>query len=224
VEIDKKENDKTEVACRECQRITRHFISASVGCSYKNTYAPSYKIHYKYNYQIIRCLGCETISFRLLSQDSENHPNTLVDEYGEVYESLYDEDIYPNPYGFRKPLSESNILPDKIKFIYKETIKALNNKQPILCSIGIRALIETITKEKKASGKNLYEKINNLISIGVLTQESTDILHKLRILGNVSAHEVESHSEEKLNLAMGVIDHLLQGVYIFPYQMKRTFD
>ena len=118
--FEKKENDKIHAPCRNCQGETRHLILASTSSSYTDMYAPTYKIYYKYSYQIIHCMGCETISFRLLSQDSESHPNTIVDDFGEAYESFYDEDIYPNPYGFRKSLLDPHILPYKIESIYKE--------------------------------------------------------------------------------------------------------
>jgi len=38
----------------------------------------------------------------------------------------------------------------------------------------------------------------------------------MRILGNEAAHEVKPHSEETLNLAMDVVEHMLNDVYILP--------
>ena len=99
----------------------------------------------------------------------------------------------------------------------------MNGDQPVLSGIGIRALIETTTKERNANGKDLMEKINDLVTQGVLTKDGADILHKLRVLGNKAAHEVKPHSTDQLDLAMDVIEHLLKGVYILPHHAKRKF-
>ena len=51
---------------------------------------------------------------------------------------------------------------------------------------------------------------------GVLTHMGAETLHSMRILGNEAAHEVKPHSEETLNLAMDVVEHMLNDVYILP--------
>lgn len=50
----------------------------------------------------------------------------------------------------------------------------------------------------------------------VLTKTGSETLHSMRILGNQAAHEVKPHSEEALNLAMDVVEHMLNDVYILP--------
>ena len=90
--------------------------------------------------------------------------------------------------------------------------------------MGIRALVETICKDKQAKGKDLFNKINDLVTIGVLTSDGATILHKIRTLGNDAAHEVKPHKFEQLSLAMDVCEHLLQGVYILPDHTKETFN
>ncbi|GGY23560.1 hypothetical protein GCM10007387_01200 [Pseudoduganella albidiflava] len=132
-------------------------------------------------------------------------------------------DVYPNPREGRQPLADVGLLQDKIQRIYEESLQALNDTQPVLCGIGIRALIETVCKDKKAIGSDLYNKINSLVGLGVLTQDGADILHKLRTLGNDAAHEVKPHSLQELGLAFDVVDHLLLGVYILPEHAKKTF-
>lgn len=66
-------------------------------------------------------------------------------------------------------------------------------------------------------------KIDYLVKQGVLTTEGATILHKIRTLGNNAAHEVKPHDYVELGLALDVIDHLLQGVYILPYHANSNF-
>ena len=107
--------------------------------------------------------------------------------------------------------------------VYLETVDALNSDQPILSGIGIRAIIETVTNDQKAVGFNLEKKIDDLVSKGVLARDGANILHKIRSLGNKAAHEVKAHDAAELKLAMDVVDHLLQAVYILPHHSKKTF-
>jgi hypothetical protein len=156
----------------------------------------------------------------MTNENSEDSPVQIgPDEWDQVPQV----DIFPSPNRGRTALTDVHYLPTQISRIYDETLKALNSNQPILCGIGVRALIETICKDKNAPGKNLFGKINGLVTQGVLTREGSEILHKLRTLGNVSAHQVKPHTEQQLGVAMDVVDHLLQGVYILPMHAKRTF-
>ena len=159
------------------------------------------------SYQIIQCQGCTEISFRNYLNDA------MSDSRGEKGAV---EEIYPSRVAGRHVLRSAHILPRNISNIYEETHKALCSKQPILAGIGIRALLEAVCKEKAAKGKDLEQKIDNLVEAGVLTKSGAEILHGLRILGNVSAHEVKPHSENTLDLAMDVLEHLLSDVYILP--------
>ncbi len=220
MKLNTRANEKTEVECRVCRRSTNHRILASADENGSEWQAPDYEISWSSSHQIVQCLGCETISFRVCSESSEDNPIQIgPDEWVENIQV----DVYPNPNEGRKSLADSHLFPSQVERIYNETVAALNNQQPVLCGIGIRALIETVTKEKNATSRDLFGKINDLVSMGVLTREGADILHKVRTLGNSAAHDVKPHTPQQLGLAMDVVEHLLQGVYILPHHATRTF-
>jgi hypothetical protein len=137
------------------------------------------------------------------------------DERGEGY-PIEKEELYPSRVAGRHKLRQSDCLPTAVSRIYDETHAALCSRQPILAGVGVRALVEAVCKEESAAGSNLENKIDNLVTKGVLTKNGAEILHGLRILGNVAAHEVKPHSERTLSLAMDVVEHLLTDVYILP--------
>ncbi|HMM45323.1 MAG TPA: DUF4145 domain-containing protein [Candidatus Macondimonas sp.] len=209
---------KLLVSCGECRRKTNHTVLVSVDLSGTDEIGSGYEVHWASNHQIIQCQGCDIISFRRVNSTSE-------DDYIQIGPNEWEQDIheelYPNRTEGRVPIKDIHLLPTDIERIYAETLKAMNGGQPVLSGIGIRALIETTTKERNANGKDLMEKINDLVTQGVLTKDGAHILHKLRILGNKAAHEVKPHSTDQLDLAMDVIEHLLQGVYILPHHAKR---
>jgi Domain of unknown function (DUF4145) len=205
-----------EVPCIGCKHVTKHSVLASVDLAGEDA---QYGVNFWTNHQLVQCRGCETISYRICTgNDSEVEP----DEDGEL-RPLESVDLYPSRSEGRIGIKDSHLLPVPTQLVYDETIKAMNNAQPVLAGIGIRALVETICKDKKAKGKDLSEKINNLVVLGVLTKEGADILHKIRTLGNASAHEVKPHTPKQLGLALDVCEHLLQGVYILPVHAKETF-
>jgi hypothetical protein len=92
---------------------------------------------------------------------------------------------------------------------------------PVLAGIGIRAIVETVCNDKEATGPNLYEKINSLVTLNLITQTEATVLHDLRFMGNEAAHRVKAHKPAELNLAFGVVEHLLNTVYLLAEQTKR---
>ena len=217
-EINKTAGTVIDVPCTECNRSTKHKVLASVDINAEDWFGDN-SVAYCINHQIVECQGCESISFRKSSTNSED---VDYDEYGNYfhYETVI---LYPSRNEGRNSMKDEHLLPSNIQRIYAETIKAMNNDQPVLAGIGIRALIENICKDKKADGNSLYEKINELVPIGALTSDGAKILHKIRTLGNEAAHEVKPHQTEQLVLALDVCEHLLQGVYLLPHYALQTF-
>lgn len=212
------ENNKTitesyNIPCEECSSKTVHKVLSSTDISGEWKMEG---ISYWENYQIIQCQGCHEISFRKNHRNTENI-HYYQDETGVEHQDLEDTiDLYPSRLTGRKKIKSCWILPTSISTIYDETYNAYCNNLRILTSIGMRGLLEAVCIDKNTIGNNLLEKINNLVTSGVLTQANADILHKLRLLGNQAVHEVQPPSDDKLVIAMDVIENLLQSVYIMP--------
>jgi hypothetical protein len=209
--INKSQNEEYWLPCDQCRNSTKHKVLQSVDITGEETWRHEFLHWWADHYQIVQCQGCEVISFRKSHEDSENMGET--DEGEELIQQV---EIYPSRVAGRHQLSDARLIPFKVARIYRETHSALCNKMPILAGIGIRALVEAVCKEKSATGKNLEDKIDGLVGMGVLTKDGAEILHSLRILGNTAAHEVIPHSDEQLATAMNVVEHLLNGVYILP--------
>lgn len=215
-ELNKKVGQITQIGCISCTNITNHEITNSILFDGSESIEQNYKIWWTQESQILQCRGCDSITFRQVSSNSEH-----TDHDGRPHEY---EMLFPDRSEGRDPMDDEHLLPVNLQRIYTETISALNNKQPILTGIGIRAIIETVTKDKNAPGRRLQNKIDGLVTQGLLTEEGAEILHKLRVLGNESAHEVKAHKSNELSLAFDVIDHLLKAVYVLPHHANRTFS
>ncbi len=218
-EINKSVDSVLDVPCSECKRVNKHRVLASVDINGEDWFGDN-SVQYWAEYQVILCQGCETTTFRSCSTNSEDWDFVDIDKV-EHHETI---NLYPSRNEGRSPLKDAHILPLNVQRIYEESIKAMNNDQPVLAGIGIRAIVETICKDKQAPGSSLVQRINGLVTQGVLTQDGATILHQIRTLGNDAAHEVKPHKSDQLGLALDVCEHLLQGVYVLPHFAAKTFS
>ncbi len=215
-------DEEYEISCTKCSGKTAHKVVSSYDL--RGEYHDGQNsMQWAVDHQIIQCLGCKTISFRKASFNSEAWDYNGDGEPVEVVE----ENIYPSRVDGIKGLGNDTLyLPTNVRSIYNETLQALSNQSPVLAGIGLRALLEEVCKEKNATGPNLQDKIDRLVtvSVPVLTPVSAAILHKIRTLGNKAAHEVKPHSDRQLGLAMNIVEHLLKDVYILPKQAESEFE
>jgi hypothetical protein len=107
-------------------------------------------------------------------------------------------------------------LPNKVRVVYEETLKALSNKAPILAAIGIRAVVEAVCKDKGCTERNLEKNIELLVKKGHLASDQADFLHLQRFMGNAAAHEIEPPEQDELTAALDIAENLLANLYVLP--------
>lgn len=214
ITLNKTKDKIRKVVCNRCDNQTNHVVCSSVESSWGNE-----DIQGIDTYEIIRCSGCDNISFRIGSTDSESYDYDETTGGAVSYSEI--EQIYPSRLMGRTALKELYLIPDKVRFIYKETHVALCTKLKILAGVGIRALIEAVCSEESVKGETLEEKINDLVAKEVLTKRNAAVLHRTRLLGNKAAHETKSASDEELDIAFDIVENLLETVYIIPKKAER---
>jgi hypothetical protein len=196
-----------------CHGLTRHQVLAEVG--YRSSTPPDpedgYHLWRSVDCLIVNCLGCNTPSFCQETRDSE----VLLAEDTPARQ------IYPPRIEGRPQMDSWYVLPMQVRAIYQETHAAICMPLPVLASIGLRAIVETVCRDKCAPGGNLQQRIDGLVKINLITDDGAKILHSLRVMGNGAAHEVKPHKADELGAAMEVVEHLLQGVYILPELVKK---
>ena len=204
VAINQKENRIESVSCQNCTNKTQHKVLVSADRTEEWDIEGS-----STSYQVIQCLGCKRISFRV--------------NWGNFFHQSYREEFYPNPEQ-RSSIKDTDLLPKNVRIIYEETIKAINGDLAIISGIAIRTTLEAIIKEQNVQGVDLSEKINNLTKKGKVTLNYASTLHELRRIGNEAAHSIKPYSPEEIKTAMDVIDHLLQQFYILPHHTNKNLS
>ncbi|MEO9891695.1 DUF4145 domain-containing protein [Aurantibacter sp.] len=225
IDKDKTVDKKYRILCSNCTTDTNHQVLSSIYETGSEPMDQYNTFDWNSNYEIIQCLGCDTISFKSHKINSEN-----TDYDGSPIDIVK---LYPKREYGTLSIKEYWHVPHNIKQIYKETIHTYNNGNLTLSAAGIRAIVEglcednnikngTITvKEKdgteiKKKSSGLQGKINGLHENGKLTKENADILHEHRFLGNKALHELTIPSKMHLKLAIEIIENVFDNLYEIP--------
>lgn len=215
IKKDKTAGEKLKLICAECRILQKHVVLTSMEDCIDESNFGSQK-----SYQIVQCLNCDALCFRSEYDDSESHAHDM--ETGEDFHWT-EVDIFPHRTAGRFKIKDSFLLPTGVRQAYGELVDAMNAGQTILAGLGIRVVLESVCVDLKAEGDNLFKKINNLLVMSAITKSDVSILHKLRSLGNIAAHEAKPSSPEQLDLAMNVLEHLLLGAYLHPRLANTVF-
>jgi len=212
--------DEPKIFCNICRQPTRHDIA--------RTFEQVVDDGQIVQWQIIQCRGCESVSFleKRLINIGLAQPATS-------------EQVYPPR--IIRPVKQFDGIPERLDRIYKETLGSFNSESFILCAGGLRALVEGICAEQSITdgpkrnqesgefeinpdnqqikrGRTLECKIEGLAERHLLTSPEARALHQHRYLGNSALHELEVPSNERLAIAISIIEHAMETLYAIPAQ------
>lgn len=224
--------DKTRIKslCRNCESKTNHSILQNEvhKGSLPFEHHPEDIYWWETKYQIIQCLGCDTMAFRTENINSED-----IDYEGP---NLNIELLPEYKLNHIKPRYYFN-TPNVISRVYRETVDAFNSDMLILCSIGIRSLVEGICKAHKIEkgtitfkdkngdskskiSKSLGGKINGLAEEGIISIKSSNALQEHKFIGDTAVHSLEIPSNKALRLSIEILENILESLYAVPFKTK----
>ena len=199
--------------CRSCHGLTKHEMLFK-----HDVETTPWDYHEKTSWQVLRCLGCESIRFRTWNEDYEL--SIKEDHEGNpIY--LTTESLYPRSLPSHKPLQNLRFVPELIRNAYNQSVTALGEQANILASIGLRACVEAVCNHLKISGSSLDKRIDSLFKAGHVSNTDKRRLHAIRFLGNDAAHEIKEPEERDLLIALDIVDHLLNSVFILERRARR---
>lgn len=205
-----------KILCIQCKTKIKHVVLVDVSiddCSDPN-------ISFYNNYQILRCINCETISYQTKTYDSYDVDPIGYDGRGEIiYEITASYKTYPiRDEETAFSIDFEKILPEGIYKIYEEVIIALNNKMPLLTALGLRTLLEQIIKHFGKSD-DLGLILNEFEEDGYISTKQRSLLDEIRYLGNDAAHRADSKSRKDLILHLKVLENLIHQLFVY-YKLK----
>lgn len=220
---DNQSGKQLKILCNSCNGQTNHKIlhNHNIDGEEEIEGHNGFTINWSDNYQILKCNGCDEITFRHESWFSEDVDYSDPD-------NTIKETLYPKRNREGLKLKDHVSWPSHLRRIYRETIDCFNGESYTLAAAGLRALVEGLCAELKVvdgpvkKGKkeerrsNLEGKINGLYEKHALTPQNAAILHEHRFLGNKALHELNPPSHEELRLAIDIIEHTLKSVFDMP--------
>ena len=164
-------------------------------------------------YQVLLCPSCNTVNVIKTSYDSEG--SIPINEYEEDYEITV---------GYLFPLIKSGNfknLPSIVEKSYAIATK-LRKIEPIASAVFSRKSLEAICVDQKATGKGLYNLINNLAQKGLIPELLKEAAHSVRLLGNEGAHELDAEvSADDAETLLALCDAIISYVYEAPQLVQR---
>lgn len=168
-------------------------------------------------WEVLQCLGCENVTIRVKTDNDWGYPSECR--------------FYPERTSKHHKTKHYMKLPDNLRKLYTEVVNAFNTDSLFLCTSGIRALLEGLCEDngitegpnqRGQTSKTLEGKINGLATIvpaGIVKN-----LHGLRFLGNQALHKLEVPTKADLELAMTVLEDILNVVYDLNYKSEQMYQ
>lgn len=212
--LPKQHTKHTLSPCRNCKEHRQHDILHAEDVARDEYY------HLKTSYRMVKCRGCLTIGFRI---DLHDYEQGYPDEQGgwihDTKTTVFPKCII----GHHSPPGDWHI-PSVVRKIYLQSLSAIQEEARILAGLGLRGVIEAVCHDLEIGGSNLEKKISNLASQGMIAKKDAERLHAIRFLGNDAAHDIKQPELSQLLIALRIVKHLLNTVYILPREIAGELD
>jgi hypothetical protein len=217
--------DDLRIYCNRCLGITRHGVL--------RTFEDPRDEGEIIDWQIVRCAGCDNISFYEEHKIEGQSGWEVTDRY-----------VYP-PRQYRKSKYFVD-APANVEQLYRETISAYNGSSLVFCAGGLRALVEGICADKGITdgpkrdwqtggfkidgqgnvvrGSTLECLIEGLAERGILTGAHANTLHQHRYLGNEALHTLKEPDPPVLEKAINIIEFVMEGLYSIQAQADELME
>ncbi len=203
---------RRRIYCNECRQVTNHWMA---GHHFKSEWDDDDGINFESHYTLWICAGCETGTLEIHAG-----PTDALDERDFDGSLIFAPDFFPERVHSQLRKKSFMKLKPKLKSIYGETIKCFNTGSLVLCTAGLRALLEGVCDDKRIKGRNLRDKINNLHPL-LPNRNIIKSLHHFRFTGNEAVHQLQAPDARDTRLAIDVLEDLLNFLYELDYKATR---
>lgn len=212
---------KIKAFCNWCKNATNHTVKAQHNVTdiaeYENEGITHSQLMGITSFQIIECNGCESVSYRTVD---DSHAQTLTINQGtrefEIIAPQTFETYYPER--LRDWLVEDKIvgIPQLIRKAYREVIDCYNYDLTIMCSAGLRAVVESVCRHFRADGRTLQAQIDSLKANNRISSDLAEALHAHRWLGNEAVHNLFVLDKAEIKTAIELLEITLKTLFSVP--------
>lgn len=235
IEVVNVEKLEEKVYCHTCKNRTNHGIIYT----YKEQSEPNDDVHWLMNYHIVQCLGCDDVSFvrEYGDEDMWVHQNgnrVWINEFTVYPEEPKKEEVFGIESLNLKPKNFKHV-PKNILNLYNQIIESFNNFHFVLCTSGLRTLIEGICTHQNIKKGFMYDedknklpdpkddivrkqeslggKIFELCDRGLIIFHQALILQKIKDIGNAAIHDIETPDMYTINEIIEIAEKVITDIY-----------
>lgn len=167
-------------------------------------------------HRLYRCTICDDV---ILEKVTRRLPDDYQGSWQHRFRSAAAE-IVSSEQLWPAPLSLPPEVPDRVREIYEKA--RLVRRVPSSFVVQIGRALEAMAKDKNAEGRTLNNKLNWLISQGLLPQVLGQMGHINRILRNWGAHDAETEVQpEDVEIVDEFFRTIVEYLYVAPAKVDR---
>jgi hypothetical protein len=202
-----------KIFCNTCKTSTNHALRARYAVRRHDYWEDDESVMHGYRYSLWSCAGCDEVTLQWEMGADETDEGFGENLIGEGYFPTRQRDlILPEVFkNLNREMSE----------LYNEVVTCFNEGCLLLCTIGLRTLIEGVCKDKGLKDGNLEHKVKGLIRL-LPSLNMIEALHALRDFGNFATHELKALSRDDARIAIQVMEDLLNYFYDMDYKASRV--
>jgi len=208
--------------CPTCQRQTNSDIRGKANQSESDDET---EVSFNRDWYILQCRGCEEIFIQTIDTDSESY-HAYYDHNGELQYAL-DETVgyWPKLPKRRMPnFVIDAALPNArgLESCLYELYSAIDSDLQILSGIGIRTCFDAASTCLGIDPALYFnEKLDALVTKGLIRSEERSLLDVVVDAGNAAAHRAWEPSPSDLGSMMDVLEHFLDKAFQQPVREKQ---
>jgi hypothetical protein len=218
-----KQIQKIQVYCNKCSNITNHIVLAEHDEGWSSQEGDDDNsasfLEGRDQYQIIKCSGCDEVSFihnSWFSEDIDEHgcPLCRVKQYPPIQKRKMPSDIQDQePFG---PRLYSHYALANITYLLDEIYKSIDVDCYMLASMGIRSLIDTMMNDVIGDMENFTKKLDLMLEQGFISKKDFDILSSIIEVGHASTHRNFKPKIDVINMCLDIVEGLIKRFYLWP--------
>jgi len=188
--------------CNECGGDKTHHVLGRYSSRWENEEA---SISGGTHYEMLKCGGCEKVVLREEDWCSEDWP-------GPEREPRF----YP-PATFRpapKWLTNAEVKKEKLCDLMSEVYIALQNDQPYLAAMGIRAALEYIMIDKVKDNGSFAKNLSKFKEADYVSVRQCVLIETALEVGHAAIHRAHKPTKEAVTAIVDLTEGLIQMIYL----------
>lgn len=224
------------VYCMTCKGKTNHKVIHTY--EEKSNYDEDFRWHIQYH--IVKCAGCDRVAFVEQYSDEDSweycdftNDRVWIDKFTVYPQEPKQEDIRIDIHQIE--IKDFKHAPEIINNLYVQIVESFNNKHFILCTSGLRTLIEGICSQLGIKKGYLYDNERNkipskeegiirkseslggrifgLFDNGLILFPQALILEKVKTIGNGAIHEINVPNVSTIKKIIVILEKVMYDIY-----------